>query len=285
MSARGRVLSRLVNPRHHLDDRALERAVGGQVAVVTGASHGIGCEVARRLAAAGARVLLVARSADVLDELAAEIGPAASALPCDLADLEAAAALGDRLLAVHGHVDCVVSNAGKSIRRPIAASYDRMSDFTRLMDVNYLGPVQLLLGLLPAMRARGSGHVVNVSTIGVLVPPAPRWAAYVSSKAAFDTWLRSVATETAADGVTASAVYLALVKTRMSAPTRDFDNVPGLTAEQAAGVVCRAIVERPAAIAPWWAKGAGAVGHLARRPAERYMRRYGERLPDGSVAR
>ena len=93
--------------------------------------------------------------------------------------------------------------------------------------MNYLGPVQLLLGLLPAMRARGSGHVVNVSTIGVRVPPAPRWAAYSSSKAAFDVWLRSAAAEMAPDGVTATSIYMALVHTRMSAPTGTSIACPG----------------------------------------------------------
>jgi short-subunit dehydrogenase len=279
--ALGRSLKRrVVNPRHRPDPGALQRALDGKVVVITGASHGIGREVAHLATAAGARTLLVARSEDVLAELAAELGPTATAIACDLADADAAEGLAAELLAVHGAVDVVVSNAGKSIRRSIDASYDRMHDFVRLTEVNYHGPVRLLLGLLPAMRARGDGHIVNVSTIGVLVPPAPRWAGYVASKTAFDRWLRSVATETADDGVTVSTVYLALVHTRMSAPTSDFENVPGLSAAQAAAVVARAMVRRGTVIAPWWARLAGVAAETARRPTERFMRRYGRRLPE-----
>lgn len=274
---RARAASLLGNPGHQLDPGALREAVDGRVILVTGASHGIGEALARRVAAAGARTVLVARSADRLSALAAELGPSAVALPCDLADRDAVRALADDALATHGRVDVVVSNAGRSIRRSAAESADRLHDVTRLADVNYVGPAGLLLGLLPAMRARGSGHVVNVSTVGVLLPPAPRWAAYVASKAAFDTWLRSVAAEIADDGVTTTSVYLALVHTRMSAPSDDFDDVPGLSADQAAGVVARAIVERPARIAPRWATAAGVAGELARRPAHEAMRRYGRR--------
>lgn len=266
----------VVNPRHRTDPERTRRAVEGKVVVVTGASHGVGRELAARLARAGAKVLLVARSADLLTELADEIG--AQAFPCDLRDDAAVAELVGALEAAHGHVDVVVSNAGKSIRRSIADSSDRMHDFTRTIGVNYLGPVRLLLGLLPGMRARGSGHVVNVSTVGVLLPPTPRWSAYVSSKAAFDTWFRSAAAEIAADGVTTTSVYLALVHTRMSAPTDAFSRVPGLSADEAAGVVCRAIVERPASIAPWWATAAGAVAAVAPRPTGALVRRYGERV-------
>ena len=271
---------RLINPRARADPAALRRALEGKVVVVTGASHGIGREVARMVTAAGARTLLVARSADVLGELAAELGPDAHAIDCDLADPVAAERLGPRLLEVHGEVDVLVSNAGKSIRRPISASYDRMHDFVRLTEVNYLGPVRLLLGLLPSMRERGAGHVVNVSTIGALVPPAAGWSAYVASKTAFDRWLRTAAAEMADEGVTASTVYFALVHTRMSAPS-NFDGVPGLSAEQAAAVVSRAIVNPGTTIAPWWARFAGASAELARRPTERAMRRYGSRFSGG----
>ena len=101
----------------------------------------------------------------------------------------------------HGRVDVVVSNAGKSIRRSIELSYERFHDFQRTININYLGPVRLVLALLPSMRERGEGHIVNVSTMGVRIPPTPRWAAYLSSKAAFDVWLRCLAPEMRRDGV------------------------------------------------------------------------------------
>ncbi|OLR92553.1 SDR family NAD(P)-dependent oxidoreductase [Actinokineospora bangkokensis] len=269
--ARGPLADWLTNPRGGVDERALREAVQGRIVLVTGASFGLGEATARRLAHAGATVLLVARTEDRLREVVkdlADAGADAYAYPTDLTDLDAVAALVERVLAEHGHVDVLVSNAGKSIRRAIDASYTRMHDFERTIAINYLGPVRLVLGLLPSMRERRGGHLVNISTIGVRIPPAPRWAAYQASKTAFDVFFRSVAAEATADGVTATSIYMALIKTRMSAPTRTFDNVPGLTPAEAAEVVCRAIVDRPAKISPWWADVAEVVTAAVRRPLE-----------------
>lgn len=276
-----RVAGQLLNPGGAPSEKRLRAAVEGRAVLVTGASHGIGRETALKLAAAGADIAMVARSGDELDALAAEIsgdGGRASAYPADLTDLDGIPALAERMVARHGPFDVVVSNAGHSIRRSIARSYDRFHDYERTIAINYLAPVRLLLELLPAMRQRGSGHVVNTSTIGVLVPPAPRWSAYVASKAAFDVWLRSMAAEARPDGITASSVYMALVHTRMSAPTYEGSGVPGIEPEQAANVICRAIVDRPAAIAPWWASAAAGIDGFARGPSEMLMRRLGRRF-------
>ncbi|WP_425297449.1 SDR family NAD(P)-dependent oxidoreductase [Nocardia abscessus] len=270
-----RVATRLLYPTSRPREQALRAAVGGKIVLVTGSSHGIGKASARKLAAAGAIVLLVARSGDELDRLAAQItaaGGVAHTYPTDLTDMEAVERLGRRLLDEHGRLDVVINNAGKSIRRPIAESYDRFHDFTRTIDVNYLGPVRLLLTLLPAMRARGRGHIVNMSTWGVRMPPAPRWAAYGASKSAFDVWLRSVAAEVARDGVTTTSIYLPLVHTRMSAPT-DFSRVPGLTVDEAADLVCHAVTARPREIAPWWSAPVQAWTDLTRTHAQRFMER------------
>lgn len=277
-----RVASRVVNPGGAPSATELRAAVAGRTVLVTGASHGIGRATAIRLARAGAGVLLVARSAELLEELARELradGAAAHALPADLSDAEQAVpALARRVLDEHGAPAVVVNNAGKSIRRAVAQSYERFHDYTRTANLNYLGPVRLLLELLPAMRARRSGHVVNVSTVGVLLPPAPRWSAYQASKAAFDVWLRALAAEAHDDGVTATSLYMALVHTRMSAPTDDFRLVPGLSPDAAAGLVCRAIVERPPAIAPWWATTAALIDAAARGPSDRLVRLYAKRF-------
>jgi NAD(P)-dependent dehydrogenase (short-subunit alcohol dehydrogenase family) len=277
-----RVASRLVNPGGDPSAAKLRAAVAGKVVLVTGASHGIGRRTAIRLAQAGATVLLVARSGDVLEKLAQQLrddGGSAFAYAADLRDAdEAVPALARQILEQHGPPDVIVNNAGKSIRRAIDRSYERFHDFTRTADLNYLGPVRLLLELLPPMRARGSGHVVNVSTVGVLLPPAPRWSAYQASKTAFDVWLRSAAAEMRADGVTTTSLYMALVHTRMSAPTGDFKLVPGLSAEQAAGLVCHAIVDRPPAIAPWWATGAALIDTAARGTSDALVRLYARRF-------
>jgi short-subunit dehydrogenase len=244
---------------------ALRAAAAGRVVLVTGASRGIGAATARRLAAAGAVVLLAARSVDGLERVRAEIdqaGGAAYAYPTDLADRGEVAALLARLHHDHQGVDVVVNNAGKSIRRSVAESYDRFHDVTRTTDLNYLGPVQLLLGLLPAMRARHSGHVVNVSSVSADLP-APFWAAYTGSKTAFEAWLRCVAPELRADGVATTSLHFPLVHTDMSAPIPLYRDLPGMTAHEAADAVCRAIAYRPRLMSPWWARVGGMVAAAA----------------------
>ena len=204
------------------DDR-LRRAVEGRVVLVTGASSGVGEASARRLAAAGAEVLLVARTVSELERVRDEIaaaGGSAHVHRADLADVESVEALAAAVLERHGHVDVIVNNAGLSIRRWIAESYDRFHDFQRTIDVNYLGPVRLLLALLPSMRERGEGHIVNVATTGVDMPPMA-WTAYIASKNAFETWLRGVAPEVRADGVTTTIIHLQLVRSPMLRPVPD----------------------------------------------------------------
>ncbi len=261
----------LANPPSAIDEGELRAAVAGKVVLVTGASYGLGEATARRLAAAGATVLLTARSEERLEQIAAEIrtaGGSAEAHAADMTETASVEELAEWVLAGHGHVDVVVSNAGKSIRRSVELSYDRFHDFERTIGVNYLGPVRLLLALLPSMRARGEGHIVNVSTIGARIAPGPRWGAYQASKSAFDIWLRSVAPELRADGVTATAVYMALIHTRMSAPTPIYRHVPGQTPDEAAATICRAIVRRPRSIAPWWSPVADVATTVARTPWE-----------------
>ncbi|EUA15331.1 short chain dehydrogenase family protein [Mycobacterium kansasii 732] len=171
--------TRLANPARLSDPDKLRGAVSGKTVLVTGASYGIGEATARKLAAAGATVLIVARSADRLDDVAAAInagGGAAVAYPADLTDEAAVSVLTKHINENHGPLDIVVSNAGKSLRRSLHDQYDRPHDFQRTIDINYLGPIWLLLGLLPAMREAGRGHIVNVSSVGVRVVPGPQWA-------------------------------------------------------------------------------------------------------------
>jgi NAD(P)-dependent dehydrogenase (short-subunit alcohol dehydrogenase family) len=272
MSVATRAVDRLVNPPRMSDPDRLRDAVSGKTVLVTGASYGLGNATATKLAAAGATVLVVARSADELDALADSInarGERAIALPADLTDEAAVMALAERVLDAHGPPDIVVSNAGKSIRRPLDQQYGRLHDFDRTIGVNYLGPIHLLLGLLPAMRHRGSGHIVNISSVGVRVPPGPRWGAYQASKGAFDMWLRSVAPELHADGVDVTSIYMGLIHTRMTEPTTSLRNVPGLDPDQAADIVARAIIKRPRTIAPWWLWPAEFATVFLRAPVER----------------
>jgi acyl-CoA synthetase (AMP-forming)/AMP-acid ligase II/NAD(P)-dependent dehydrogenase (short-subunit alcohol dehydrogenase family) len=259
-----------------VSDRRLRDAVNGKVVLVTGASSGVGRATALRVGRAGATVLLVARRMELLDELRDEIeaaGGRAFVHPCDLSDPERAAALAADVVEQHDHVDVVVSNAGVSIRRWLSQSYERIGDFERTIRINYLGPVGLLLGLLPSMRARGSGHIVNVSTMGVDFP-ALRWSAYIASKAAFEVWLGGVAPEIRADGVTTTSIHLQLVRSPMLGPFRMWRYVPGMSTEEAAGIVARAIVARPRVIAPPWARIGGVVTQAFQGPFEQALSRY-----------
>jgi NAD(P)-dependent dehydrogenase (short-subunit alcohol dehydrogenase family) len=223
---------------------SLQQAVRGRVVMVTGSSSGIGRATAVRLGAAGATVLLVARTTDALEEVRAEIvsaGGVAHVHPCDLVDPRALEDLAAEVLERHGHVDVLVNNAGRSIRRPIDQSYDRRHDFERTMALNYFAAVRLTLALLPTMRNRRTGQIVNVSTLGVQVN-APRFSAYIASKAALDAFSRCLATEIRADGVRVTTVHPPLVHTPMIAPIRAYDDAPGLSADEAAEMIIEAIV-------------------------------------------
>jgi len=231
---------------------SLHESVDGRVVLVTGASSGIGRATAIRLAKAGADVVLVSRSEDKLETLRSEIetdGGKACVHAADLADANATAELVDDVRASHSHVDILVNNAGHSIRRSIEHSYDRFHDFERTIDVNYLGPVRLVLGLLPGMREQGRGHILNVSSLGVLFS-APRFSAYLGSKSAFDAFLRCIAPEVRDDGVAVTNVYMPLVHTPMVEATRVYRLLPGLTPDQAGDRICQAIVDRPRSVAP-----------------------------------
>ncbi len=226
---------------------SLSRAVGGRLILITGGSSGIGRATALKLGEAGARVVLVARTREALEEVAGEItqlGGEAYVHPCDLTDLEAIDRLVADVSAQHGIPDVLVNNAGRSIRRSVARSYDRFHDYERTMALNYFGAVRLILGCLPEMRERKSGHIINVSTMG-LQTNTPRFSAYLASKAALDAFSRSIASEIVMDQVDITTIYMPLVRTPMIEPTKHYDYLPALSPESAAKLICEAIRKRP----------------------------------------
>ncbi len=232
-------------------DRSLAGAVRGKVVLITGASSGIGRATAIKVADAGATVLLVARSVDKLEETKDEIisaGGVAHIHRCDMADVDDVARMAEEVLTYHGHVDVLVNNAGRSIRRSVALSYDRFHDYERTIQLNYLGALRLILALLPEMRARKSGHVINISSIGVQTNP-PRFSAYVASKAALDAFSRVIASEVIDDKVHITTINMPLVRTPMIAPTRMYDMFPAITPEEAAEMIAKAMVRRPKKVA------------------------------------
>jgi NAD(P)-dependent dehydrogenase (short-subunit alcohol dehydrogenase family) len=227
--------------------RTLRQALEGRHVMITGASSGIGRASAVKIAAAGGVPLLVARNVEKLEEVRAEIvagGGTAYVYAADISDMESVERLLDRVLADHRNVDMLVNNAGRSIRRSIKLSYERFHDFERTMQLNYFGAVKLIIGLLPHMRDRGSGHIVNVSSIGVQTNP-PRFSAYVASKAALDAFTRVVASEVIGDGVTFTTIHMPLVRTPMIAPTKMYDAFPAISPDEAADMICEALRSRP----------------------------------------
>jgi short-subunit dehydrogenase len=231
--------------------RSLKDAVRGRTTLITGASSGIGEAAAREIGAAGGTVLLVARTKGRLEEIAEQIdhgGGIAHVHSCDLSDADEIDCMAEEVLERHGDVDILINNAGKSIRRSVERSYDRFHDYQRTMQVNYFGPVKLILDLLPGMREQGSGHIINVSTMG-LQTNTPRFAAYLASKAALDAFSRSIGPEIIGDGVHVTTVYMPLVRTPMIAPTKIYDRFPTLSPEDAAHMISDAIRKRPKRVA------------------------------------
>ncbi len=232
-------------------DRTLGGRVRDKVVVVTGGSSGIGQATARKLADAGAKVIIVARDPEKLETTRKEIAAAGGkcfTYSCDLADMTAIDGLAKKVLAEHGTVDFLVNNAGRSIRRAVINSIDRFHDYERTMQLNYFGPVKLILALLPRMVEAKHGHIINISSIGVL-SRAPRFSAYVASKSALDAFSECAASEVIDKGIHFTNINMPLVRTPMIAPTKIYENVPTLAPEEAAGLVVEAIVYRPVRIA------------------------------------
>jgi NAD(P)-dependent dehydrogenase (short-subunit alcohol dehydrogenase family) len=228
-------------------DRSFQGAVNGHTVIITGASSGIGRAAARKIAAAGGIPILVARTMEKLEEVKAEIerdGGTAYAYSCDLSDTDSIDAALETIFSEHASIDMLVNNAGRSIRRSVAISYDRFHDYERTIQLNYLGAVKLILGVLPHMRDKKFGHIVNVSSIGVQTNP-PRFSAYVASKAALDAFTRVVSSETIGDSVTFTTIHMPLVRTAMIAPTKIYDSFPTISPDEAADLVCEAIRAKP----------------------------------------
>ena len=231
--------------------KLFQQKVNGKTIIVTGASSGIGLTVSKHLAQAGAHVLLLARTKEKLDEVKAEIeaeGGKASVFPCDLNDMESIDAVSKEILAAVDHIDILINNAGRSIRRAVHESVDRFHDFERTMQLNYFGAVRLVLNILPHMMQRKDGQIINISSIGVLAN-ATRFSAYVASKAALDAFSRCLSAEVHSHKIAITSIYMPLVRTPMIAPTKIYNYVPTLSPEQAADLIAYAIVKRPKKIA------------------------------------
>lgn len=276
----------------HLDpdlfvDRTLKGKVRNKVVVITGGSSGIGLATAQRVAEAGAITVIVARGEEELfkarDQMIAD-GGKVFAYTADLADMADCDRLVKTVLEEHGRVDILINNAGRSIRRSIELSYDRFHDFERTMQLNYFGSLRLIMGVMPGMCHRRKGHIINISSIGVLAS-SPRFSAYVASKAALDAFSRCAQGELSGKGISFTTINMPLVKTPMIAPTKMYDSVPTLTPDEAADLVVKGIIERPTRIATRLGIFASVLNALAPKAYEVVMSTAFELFPDSAAAR
>ncbi|MFD0738312.1 SDR family oxidoreductase [Lysobacter koreensis] len=276
----------------HLDpdlfvDRTLKGKVRNKVVVITGGSSGIGLATAEKVAAAGAVTIIVARGEEELfkarDAMKAA-GGKVFAYTADLADLADCDRLVKQVLAEHDHVDILINNAGRSIRRSIELSYDRFHDFERTMQLNYFGSLRLIMGFMPKMTERRRGHIINISSIGVLAS-SPRFSAYVASKAALDAFSRCAQGELSGKGISFTTINMPLVKTPMIAPTKMYDSVPTLTPDEAADLLVKAIIEKPSRIATRLGIFSALLNAVAPKAYEVVMNTAFELFPDSAAAK
>jgi thioester reductase-like protein/short-subunit dehydrogenase involved in D-alanine esterification of teichoic acids len=276
----------------HLDpDRARrddpKGPLEGRHVIITGASSGIGRASAIAVAERGATVFALARTGDALDQLVAEIrsnGGQAYAFACDVTDSTSVEHTIKDILGRFGHVDYLVNNAGRSIRRSVVNSTDRLHDYERVMAVNYFGAVRMVLALLPHWRERRFGHVVNVSSAGVLARN-PKYSSYLPTKAALDAFADVVASETLSDHITFTNIHMPLVRTPMITPSRRLNPVPAISPERAAAMVVRGLVEKPARIDTPLGTLAEAGNYFAPRTSRRFLHQLYLGYPDSAAAR
>ncbi|URN96307.1 MAG: SDR family NAD(P)-dependent oxidoreductase [Candidatus Pristimantibacillus lignocellulolyticus] len=247
-------LEHLMFPRTSLNRQKLKRELKGKTVLITGASSGIGEQLAYMLADIKVQLILVARREDKLQSMKRKIEmkeATVKILSADLRNKEDTERVITVLNLLPDGLDIFISNAGHSIRRPILQSLKRYHDFTRTMAINYFAPVELILSIQPLLEQK-QGHIINISTINTMLYPFPHWAAYQSSKAAFDIWLRSAAPELNNCGISTTSIYLPLVRTPMIVPTVSYEKSPAMSPQHAAAIICNCMYTKKKTYKPWW---------------------------------
>lgn len=270
-------MPRWLRPASCTDLASIQRFVVGKTILITGASSGIGAETARLFAHPGVVLLLLGRNEERLADVrqyAEGRGATARTYSADFKAPDRVLALAEHLMHDFPEIDVVVSNAGKSIRRPLLDGHPDMRDFLRCSNVNHISPALLLSRLLPRMQSRRRGWIINVSTVAARLPAAPYWSAYQSSKTAFDIWFQAVAAEMRTAELRFVSVYFPLVHTPMSAPSTVFENAPGLNPHDAATTLALAMMSRRHRVAPWWLWPCEWLSILMRRPINYWQTRF-----------
>ena len=250
------LLESFLFPPRSFNEEKIRKTLHGKSILITGASSGIGEQLAIFLSKLeiDLQLILVARRKEKLEALKHSLQSKTITIHIIRADLRVQEDMDHLLEYLHqlpGGLDVVVSNAGLSINRPILQSLDRFHDFTRTMAINYFAPVQLILSVIPLLQQK-QGQIINISTINALLAPFPNWAAYQASKTAFNTWLQSATPELNQIGITTTSIYLPLVKTPMIVPTKSYNNMPAMTTEHVAKIICRSMYTKQRRFKPWW---------------------------------
>ncbi|OXS77502.1 SDR family NAD(P)-dependent oxidoreductase [Domibacillus enclensis] len=241
-------------PPFWLNKQKLHSCLSGKTMLITGASSGIGRQLAYSLAHIPLHLILVARQEEQLITIKKDIEQSKAKVSIFRADLRNHEEAEQLLVFLHrlpDGLDIFVSNAGLSIQRSIQDSLDRYHDFSRTMAINYFAPVQLLLSIIPLLQ-QNNGHVINISTINTRLLPVPYWAAYQASKSAFDTWFRSASPELEAMRISTTSIYLPLVKTPMIEPTAAYKQMPAMSSEHVAAIIGKVLYTKQRTFSPWW---------------------------------
>lgn len=250
------LLKRLIYPTAAVRPSYWEKCFRGKWVVITGASHGIGKELAYRLIDAKANLFLIARTATELEQISADAHKKNCACLFKAMDLRNRAdldSLCEELNKTLPAVDYFFANAGKSIHRPISNALDRMHDYDRTMDLNYRSLVAISLALLPTLSQR-RGTIIYTSSVSSIFPPAPGWSAYHASKEAANVWCKTANVEFHSKGVSVKIAYMPLVHTQMSDVNETYRKMEAYSAQEAADILIRLSLNSKSYYKPWWTR-------------------------------
>ncbi len=251
---RQNLLEHFLYPVSNLPTQQLSKKIAHKTILITGASFGIGASLATYLSDFPVTLWLVARTKEKLEQLQNSWKNKPCKVEIFAIDLRDEGQINSFLQNRPNKIDIFINNAGKSIYRGLQESIGRFQDVQRCASLNYLGAVQLVLGLLPDLLAQ-KGHIINISTINARIPPTVGWSAYQSSKTAFDQWLRCLEPELSLQNVAVSTLYLPLVRTRMSMVNKQNRERPAMSKTKATRLILRYLISRKRIYMPWWLRG------------------------------
>lgn len=245
---------RFLFPVKKINKQRLAEIISGKTILITGATFGIGEALAFSLSEYNTTLILTGRTAEKLFLIQQQLSNRSCTVLTFIIDIREEEQIETLLLQFRTkkiEVDIFINNAGKSIHRGLKETLNRYHDIKRSSATNFTGPVQLLLGVLPAILEK-QGHIINVSTLTIMLPHTSGWSAYYASKAAFDDWLKCMEPELKANNVTVSSIYLPLVRTGMSMVNKNNHRKIAMSKEKAASIIANYLITGRRKYRPWW---------------------------------